>query len=168
MADVKIKYSGWSAATITLASLATNSTFSVGRESTMIDNTTNLYDDVLVAGKITTGTTTATSANILVYVYGVVDTTTYPTPFTGSDAGVTLTSVAQASSFLKLGSVLTTHTSAETSVAHEFGPFSVAQLFGGIMPPKWGLFVTHNTSVNLNSTGGNHFININGITYTVA
>lgn len=169
MAAVKINYGGWTAMTKTLASLATNSTFSVGRELTAIDNTTPLYVDALVAGKITTGTTTTVNTNILIYVYGVMDDTpTYPTPFTGADAGVTLTSVAQASSFLKLGAVLTTHTSAETSVAHEFGPFSVAQLFGGVMPSKWGVFITHNTGVNLNSTEGNHVVKYNGITYTVA
>lgn len=166
MATVKTAYAGWTAITITLASLATSSTWTVGRESTVVDNTSNLYDDVLVAGRITTGTTTATSAAILVYAYSVIDTSTYPTPFTGSDAGLTLTSANQAGGFLKLAAVLTTHTSAETSVAHEFA-FGLAQLFGGIVPPKWGLFVAHNTNVNLHATAGNHVINYNGITYTV-
>lgn len=170
MADVKTKYGAWTTiGTYTVEGLATSSTFTVGRESPTLLNTSNLYVDVLLAGKITTGTTTTVNTNILLYVYGVMDDTpTYPTPFTGADAGLTVTSAAQASGFLKLGAVLTTHTSAETSVAHEFGPFSVGQLFGGILPTRIGLFVTHNTGVNLHATTGNHVFKYMPITYTVA
>lgn len=170
MAEVKIKYGSWTTiGTFTVESLATSSTFTVGRESPTILNTSNLYTDILLAGKVTTGTTTTVNTFIYIYVYGVMDDTpTYPTPFTGADAGLTVTSAAQASGFLKLGAVLSTHTSAETSVAHEFGPFSVAQLFGGVLPTRIGLFVTHNTGVALHATTANHVFKYMPVTYTVA
>ena len=42
----------------------------------------------------------------------------------------------------------------------EHSAYPVAALFGGTLPAKFVVFVTHNTAVNLNSTGGNHVISI--------
>lgn len=39
-----------------------------------------------------------------------------------------------------------------------FAPISLAACFGGTVPKNHGIFVTHSTAVNLNSTGGNHII----------
>jgi hypothetical protein len=44
----------------------------------------------------------------------------------------------------------------------------VAQLFGGVLPPKWVLFVTHSTGVNSNTTAGNHVWKATGVSYSVA
>ena len=68
---------------------------------------------------------------------------------------------------LKLGASITVP-AATSDVAYPVQPFSVAQLFGGIMPQFWGLFVAHNTGVNLNATGGNHVLNYTGIKFDVA
>ena len=59
-------------------------------------------------------------------------------------------------------------TAATSDIGYAFAPFSVASRFGGVMPKYWGLFVTHNTGVNLNATGGNHVFSYNGIKYDVA
>jgi len=55
MANIKEAYAASAPLTLALESLAASSTIVAGRESTAVSNTTNLYLDYLVAGKITTG-----------------------------------------------------------------------------------------------------------------
>lgn len=170
MAEVKAKYAA--SATITCGvhstPLASSSTFVAGRESTVIDNTTNLYDDALLSGQVTVGTTPTANTLILVYVFAILDDTpTYPDVMDGTDSDETLTSVGVGQGFLKLAAAMNCD-STTSNRAYAFGPVSVASLFGGIMPNKWSIFVTHNTGVALNSTSGNHFFKYTGVTYTVA
>jgi hypothetical protein len=56
MADLKLSYPAASDLTITLASLGSDTNLLTGRESATIDNSTNLYLDYLISGKITAGT----------------------------------------------------------------------------------------------------------------
>src|SRR4051812_21154817 len=56
------------ALTITVASLATSTT-GVGRQSTLVDNSTNRYGRVLVAVNIKLGT--SPTASKAIYVYGI-------------------------------------------------------------------------------------------------
>lgn len=174
MATQKIGYSSASdstALTITLASLATSASLVAGRESTVVDNATNLYLDCLVTGQVTVGTTPTTAKQIEVWVYAplkiVSGTETYPvatsTALTGADAAATF-EIDQKNQ-LKLGAVM--NVIATSDRAYSFS-FSLASLFGGIVPPTWGVFVTHNTGVNLNATAGNHWIHYVGITNTSA
>lgn len=168
MATANVAYAASATITCGVASLATSSTFVAGRESTVIDNTTNKYVDALLSGRVTVGTTPTVSTQILVYAFAILDDTpTYPDVMDGTDSAETLTSVGVGRGFLKLAAVLDVD-STTSDRAYDFGPLSVAQLFGGIMPNKWGIFVTHNTGVNLNATAGNHFFKYTGITYTVA
>lgn len=162
MADGKIKYASPATITITLASLASSSTRAAGRESTAIDNTTNLYVDALVGGKITTGTSPTVSTFIDIWVYAGRDSTpTYPDVLDGTDSDETMTSENVRNSALRLAhTIVVDNTTART---YEVAPFSVASLFGGVMPTHWGLFVAHNTGVALNSTGGNHEFRFTGI-----
>jgi hypothetical protein len=44
----------------------------------------------------------------------------------------------------------------------------VALLFGGVVPRKFVVFVTHNTGVALNATAGNHVIAITPVYATSA
>jgi hypothetical protein len=163
MADRKIVYAADAQLTITLASLATSSTLVAGRESTAVANTSNLYLDYKLSGKITTGTSPSAAKSIEVWVVPTInDTPTYPDVFDGTDSAETVTSAGAASGYLKLGAVM--NVDATTSdVAYAFGPFSVASLFGGVCPRKFVIFVTHNTGVALNATGGNHFIYTTGV-----
>jgi len=57
--DTKIAYGSSSNLTITLDSLASDTNFLAGRESTEIDNE---YVDYLLSGKVTTGTSPTTHA----------------------------------------------------------------------------------------------------------
>lgn len=165
MADIKTEYATSSALTISLASLATSSTWVAGRESTLVDNTTNKYLDYLLAGKIRVGTTPTINTEIRVYVVALLNDSTWPDSFTGSDAAKTITSAGVRDGFAKLAAVLTVD--ATTSDRdYPFGPVSVAALFGGAMPKKFLVWVAHNTGVNLNSTGGNHVLDVTPVYQT--
>lgn len=167
MADVKIAYGSSSAFTFTLASLASSSTRVAGQESTAVDNTTNKYIDYLVDGKVTTGTTPTDARQIDLWVYASYnDTPLYPDVLDGTDSAETLTSEGVRNGALILaGTVQTNNTSDRT---YWFAPFSIAALFGGQMPKYFGLFLAHDTGVNLNSTGSNHAFYYTPVYQTVA
>lgn len=171
MATTTISYSSNTSITIGLATtpLASSSTFVAGRESNEIDNTTNKYLDALVQGKVTVGTTPTASTMICVYVWGA-DTslaTTAIDVLDGTDSDETLTNTGILNSALRLGAVMSVEATT-SNVTYNCAPFSVAALFGGVMPKYWGLYVTHNTGVALNSTAGNHAFSYNGIKYDAA
>lgn len=163
--DTKITYGSSSNLTITLASLATDASLLVGRESSEVDNTTNRYVDYLLSGKITTGTSPTASKFIEVHVVGLMDDSTYPSVFDGTDSAETVTAAVKSGVCRQAASIDTTNTS---DVTYYFGPVSVASLFGGVMPKKFVVFVTHNTGVNLNSTGSNHQITVTPVYYNTA
>lgn len=170
MAASAIAYSG-SGTTITmdLANLASSATFVAGRESNEVDNTSNLYTDVLVRGSVSVGTTPTVDTFIGIYVWGahVSLATTAIDVFDGVDSAETLTNAGVLFT-LKLGAQINV-VATTSDVAYPVLPFSVAQLFGGSMPRFWGLYVTHNTGVNLrnNAVNTNSFSYV-GITTTIA
>ena len=155
--DQKLVYGSSAALTITLASLATDANLLTGRESTAVDNSANLYLDELIAGKITTGTTPTTAKTIEVWAFGALDDTpTYPDVFDGTDSAETVTSDEIKGAILRPIAILPVLGTSDQ--AYPFGPVSLASRFGGIVPVHWGIFVTHDTAVNLNATAGNHSI----------
>lgn len=161
MADLKIKYANAATITISPASLATSSTRVAGRESTAVDNSTNLYLDALVSGKITTGTS-PTGGFIDIWVYASHDETpTYMDVLDGTDSAETFNDENSRNSAMKLGAVIAPDTTSDQ--VYWVAPFSVAALFGGVLPRFWGLFIAHSTGVNLNSTAGNHEFKYTGI-----
>lgn len=170
MATITPSYASPSPLTITLASLASSSALLVGQESNQVDNTTNKYSDALLEGFITVGTTPTTATQILVYVWGsnVSLATTPKDSLDGTDSAETITSAGIGSGFLKIAVALQ-NDSATSNRRYDFGDISIATILGvPVLPPFWGVFVTHNTGVNLNSTVGNHAISFTGITYNVA
>lgn len=167
MATVNIAYAASATITIAPENIATSTTFIDGVESNVVDNTSTKYVDVLVGGTWTSGTTPTANTQVQVYVFSIRDDApAYPDVFDGTSSAETITSVGVGHSFLKLGAVL--DVDSNTTARAYTCLFSVAALFGGVMPPKWGLFITHNTAVNSNSTAGNHVWKYTGITYTVA
>jgi hypothetical protein len=162
MADFKTKYPSTSstALTITLASLASSSTRLVGRESTAVDNTTNVDLDHLLAGRLRVGASTLTANKAIeVWVYAPVKMTTgtptYPDVLDGTDSDETFANDGQKASALRLAATI--YPATTSGIDYYIAPVSVAALFGGIMPPFWGIFVTHDTAVALDSTGSNHY-----------
>lgn len=164
--DVKLVYGTPADITITLASLATDANKLTGRESTALDNTSALVEDYLVSGKITVGTSPTASKSIEVWAVGSWDGTLWPDVFDGTDSAETITSAEIKVSVCKLvAAMATTNTSDRT---YSFGPVSLASVFGGTVPPKVVLFVTHDTGVNLNSTSSNHQIRVQPVYRNVA
>lgn len=168
MADIKTKYPASSAdtvaLTITLASLATSTSRLAGRESTAVDNTTNLDLDHLLSGKIRSGTSPTNAKSIEVWAYAPITiasgTPVYPDVIDGTDSDETLTSENVKNSMLRL--VWSTATDNTSDRDYFIPPTSIAACFGEL-PPRWGIFVTHDTGVALNATGGNHALHYHRI-----
>jgi hypothetical protein len=168
MASLKLAYAASSALTISPASLASSSTLVAGVESDAVDNTgTNLYLDYLLAGNITVGTTPTSGTTIEVHVVGMRDDTTWPDVFDGTGSAETITSADVKAGICRPAAVLGVNATT-SNVAYYFGPVSVALLFGGVVPRKFVVFVTHNTGVALNATAGNHVIAITPVYATSA
>lgn len=117
----------------------------------------------MIAGKITTGTS-PTAGLIEVNVIGILDDTTWPDVFDGTASVETITTVDIKEAICN--SVIRMETDATSNRTYPFGPRSVAGLFGGALPKKFIVFVTHSTVANLHATAGNHAIYLTGITAT--
>lgn len=152
--------------TITLASLASDTNLVAGREGTAINNGSGGEDaiDAMVGGFVTTGTSPTASRQIEIWAYGSYDGTSYGGGCSGTDGN--RTPEGSQKSQLKLLTVIPTTNASNQK--YTWGPYSVAEAFGGLMPAKWGVFVVHNTGVNLNSTGGNHEVKHNPVKYESA
>lgn len=169
MATVSTNYSSTTdstALTITLASLATSASMVAGRQSTVVTNVTNKFLDAMVTGQITTGTTPTVNKTLAVYIYVplsvAASTFVYPkagtTALGETDAAATF-DAEQRSGGLILAQAATVNATSDR--AYSFS-FNVAEIVG-YMPLKWGLWVTHDTGVALNATGGNHWFHYVGI-----
>lgn len=157
-------FSSVSAHTITLASLASDAALVLGRAGTAINNGVGLEDaiDAVLGGFVTTGTSPTAGKQVEIWVYGSYDGTTYSGDATGTDASLT----PSAKSTMKLAQIIPTD--GTSNKKYSFCVGSVAALFGGVMPPKWGVFVVHNTGVALNATAGNHEIKHTPVKYESA
>ena len=155
MAVATITYSANTTITMDLANLGTSGTFIAGWQSAQIDNTSNKYMDVLISGTISVGTTPTANKTIAVYVWGA-DTslvTTQIDVLDGTDSVAALTNTGILNT-LRLGRAIGV-IATTSNIAYPILPFSVASLFGGIMPKFWGLYVAHSTAVNLRNTSVN-------------
>lgn len=156
------------AITFDISSLGTSSTFVAGRESTQIDNTSTNYIDAIVNVKGITGhaSTAPTVGQVIVlYAWGA-DTslaTTAIDVLDGTDSAETLSHVSVLNSlrFVAAPSV----TVATAGLVYYIQPFSVAALFGGVMPKFWGLYLAHNHTGSLAASQSGLF-SFNGVTYT--
>lgn len=157
----KLAYASSAAVTITLASLASSaSSTSAGRASAEIDNTTNLYEDYWLSGKITVGTTPTANTRIEVWVIPIKADAVYHDVFGGTDVAETPTSRVMLEAYGKLHATMDVDATTSDR-GYEFSG-SVAATCQGYLPPKFQVFVTHNTAVALNATGGNHVIDVKG------
>lgn len=144
-----------------------------------VDNQTNLYVDVLVGGKIHFDTVTGTilaADSFDIYVAALYDkdvassyTGGIDTAFTANDATIAADVEFNQLNLKFLASVKPEATTADTEQSYNWGPFSIAALFGGLMPQKW-ILVGHNNSNDavLAAATSDHVVNVVGITYTNA
>jgi len=145
--------------TITLTSLADGSY----RQSAAVDNDTNGYIDAQVGGSIQTGTTPTLGEPIKIFAYASYDGTNYTAGASGSDAAYTADGEE---GLLKLLEII--EVDATSDQDYVWGPVSVAQAFGGILPVKWGIVVLNDSGAALNATGTNNEIQFTGITFNIA
>jgi hypothetical protein len=168
MASIKIAYGTTANLTFTsLNSLGASSTWLSGAESTAVDNTANLYTDYLISGKFTAAATNNQAGTIEVHVVGMLDDSTWPDVFDGTDSAESVTSAGVKAGICRPAAVIAGENSA--SRVYNFGPVSVANLFGGSMPRKFVVFVAHNIQTSTNawhSTG--HQVTVTPVYYTSA
>lgn len=159
MANIKLAYGTSTSFTLTLASLASSAT--AARESTAIDNSSDLFIDALVQVKVALQTgTPANDKAVYLYVYGSEDGSTYTDNATGSDAAITL----RTPTCLQIVGIIPCPDSG--GLTYESQPFSVAGAFGGYLPRKWGIVVRNYTGVTLSATGGDHSAKWTGVYFT--
>lgn len=159
MATTKVNHASAGTITITNTSLADGAY----RQSTSVDNDTNGYLDAHVGGSIQTGTTPTADTNIEIYAYASYDGTNFTGGASGSDAAYTADGEE---GLFKLLEVITVDATSDQD--YVWGPVSVSQAFGGILPVKWGVVVLNNTGAALNATGTNNEVQFTGITLDTA
>lgn len=159
MATVKPSYPATGTAlTCTIASLTNNSQ----RQSTAVDNTSNLYEDVTVQ-LVTKTASSATSATGVVNVYVLTSSdggTTYGENAGASDAAITLTAPPNAFLLFSLNTVA-------NSTTYKSDAYSIKQALG-FMPDHWVLVVENKSGATLDATGGNHSLKYAGLNTTIA
>ncbi len=166
MATGKINYATASDLSMTLASLASDTNLLAGQESSAVDNTVDGRRDYWVSGKVMTGTSPTASRSIQVWAVGSWDGTNWPTVFDGTNSAETIPLAEIKNAVCKfVAEMATTSTSNQQ---YDFGPVLVSSVFGGDIPPKFVLFITHNTGVALNATAGNHQIRVQPVYDTVS
>src|SRR5262245_11527117 len=147
---IKDTFGSATSLTLSLGGL-TSSTAGAGQQSTIVDNTTNRYVDVIVYLKATLGTTPTANRSVQIYLIRDDGVTTLRDDAAGaSDAALTVKNA-------KLIGVLR-NTSATTGEVVQ-GSFLISR-----PGPKWGIAVVHDTGASLNSANSNHtaeFIGLN-------
>ena len=137
------KFSTPTAFTITVANLA-SSTVGVGQQSTLITNTQG-YKGIYAYIMLKLGSTTPTG-NRFAYVYAIRgDGTTRDDGAGASDAGWTR---------LNADEVRTIGNKASPAAGDLIYGVAVIENPG----PEWGIGIVHDTGVNFDSTGGNHYL----------
>lgn len=166
MASRKLAYGTATSSTGGINSLATSSTWLAGYEWFIIDNSTSeLAIDYFVDLVIRVGTTPTVNTEIRVYLFASYDGSTYPDVFDGTPSAETVTSAGVRDSFCKLAGVgVVDATTSDRDYPIQFNVSS----FYPKPPKKIGVFVTHNTGVNLNATAGNQKYAYSPIYETVA
>lgn len=165
MADVKKAYAASSNLTVTnLHSIATSSTWVAGWESGAIDNTTNLYLDYRVTAKIVVAAAGLSAGEIRLYLVGMLDDSTWPDVFDGTESTETVTDSEMRDAICRLGAQTDTDTTANDTYYLDCP--SVAAVFNGNMPAKFVIFITHSTGANLAAAGNQ--VTIKGSYETIA
>jgi len=130
--------------TITASTLAASAT--VGRQATVVDNTTNNALDAQVQGTLTVGTVSG-NKQVLFYVAGSFDGgTTYSLANGANTIGASDAAFTRVDPSGKPPAFVLPVPTA--SVAYSFD-FSVAQMFGGSMPDHWTICVFNDSGVAL-------------------
>jgi hypothetical protein len=165
LASRKIAYGASSNLTVTaLEGLASSTTHVAGWESAAIDNTSDLYLDYRVTAKITAESSGLTAGEVRLYLVGMLDDSTWPDVFDGTQSAETITDTEVRDAICKLAAATDTDTTASRVYYLECP--SVAAVFGGNTPSKFVIFITQSTVAALETTGQQ--VTIKGMYETVA
>lgn len=159
MAEIKVAYAASVALTWT-AAIASSTT--AARECTAVDNTTTLYDDVRVMISIVfPNSAPANDKTVYVYAAGYDSTLGYggSPALTGTDAAITLDAdfTTNPPAMRLAGAFWQVQNKTRT-----FEIPSMATVFGGVLPPKWGLVLVNYSGQTLTTVTARYV----GITYT--
>ena len=150
MATASLNYAA--AVSMTVTALNSNtSSLTAAWASAVVDNTSNKYLDALVMVVLDyANTAPANDKATYVYAYGGLESGTYTNPITGSEGDVTLLDISANPNNLKLIGVMPYGTADEVC---ESSPMSVANAFGGILPPYWGVCILDYTGAAIAASG---------------
>lgn len=151
--NILIKYGTTTTITNAIASLASDTNLLAGYESAVIDNTSDGFDDIILSGKVTTGTSPTASRQIEIWAVAW-DSNAWPDVFDGTTGAETITSADIKAALCKCVAIMPTNNTSDRT--YSFTGVSAKQVFGGVLPSTFVLFTVHNTGVNLNATAGNH------------
>jgi len=146
----KVTYGTSTTTVITLAALTSN-TAGIARECTALDNTSNLYLDAMmfIECAITAGTVGLDKC-VYIYFYGSEDGTHFnDVSVTGTDAALTF----NVTGHNLIGPVVMSFGSSTSGLtSNRITIPSVASIFSGNIPRKWGFVVYNSSGINLSST----------------
>jgi len=166
VADIKNVYRTPSNLTVTsLASIATSGTLVAGWISEVIDNSVQLDLDELLTGVIALGNS-AVAGQIAVYAIAQLDNSNWPQSalangtFGTAGAAAFKDATNRDSVAMPVWSTGTRADPGATDDTYQIAASSVRGAFGGFLPRRFILFVTHSTGVNLAASG--HQLTIQG------
>lgn len=149
--EIKEKFGGTTALTITLASLANGS----GRQSTIVANTTAKYADLIVYVKLTMSGSSAPNANAICEVYLIRGDQDATTEHLDDAAGASDAAITPLNAQL-IGTLRTKGSPATSDVLQ--GSFLVNR-----PGPSWGIAIVNKSGQALHSTAGNHWVRYVGM-----
>lgn len=157
MAIGDLTYRASSALTVTALNggIASSSTWVAGWTSGTIDNTSNKDLDVLISGTFVAESSGLTAGELRVYVYAMLDDSTWPDIFSSGTEGTEGTATL-ADTEIRDASIIplwSTITDTSASRVYTMPKQSIAARFGGTLPPKFALFVTHSMVAALETSG---------------
>lgn len=147
-----------------LSGLAPSSTLTTGANSDQVQNAQGYMDVLVTVLPIIGGASPVLNQTLGVWVAGQnVSFATNPIAgIDGSAGAAVLTYNSTVNSLRYAGGAIVT--SATSGLPYFIQPFSIAQLFGGIMPKFWSLYVAH-SQANALAAGQASLFSFNGITY---
>lgn len=158
--DIRWRYGTTGTITASVASLASDTNLLAGIESAIVDNRTDGFEDHILSGKFTTGTSPTASRQIEIWAVAW-DSNAWPDVFDGTSSAETITSADIKNALCRSVAVLSTNNTSDRT--YSFTGISMKSVFGGVLPSQYVLFVVHNTGVALNGTAGNHELRYQGI-----
>lgn len=174
MATVTTTYGTKTTLTLDLSSLGTSSTFLSGIESAEISTASNssmnnavdfLLEAMPIVGHASTAPTVGQMISVWVWGSDTSLATKAIDTLDGTSSTETLSHAGVLYSLRPAASMVVTVATA--ALSYYMLPVSIAQLFGGVLPAYWGVYVAHNHTGALGASN-NSLFTYQGIQYTVA